>query len=179
MLEKTTMARQASDAQAAEKLWSLIEDFPVAMLTTLDDNGFLHSRPMATLPEAGFADASLWFFTHTGSAKTHELDRHWRVNLAFSDHSRHSYVSVGGIAELVRDREMAHRLWDARFTPWFPGGPDDPGLTLMKVTVDQAEYWDAAASGMAWVYGYMKARLTDGPQPGASNAKVSFQQPPT
>ena len=169
------MARDATDAQAAEKLWSMIEDVPVAMMTTLDDNGFLHSRPMATLRHAGFDDATLWFFTKADSAKIGEIDRHWRVNLSYADPKRQNYVSVSGVAEVLLDRARVKELWRDILTTWFPGGPDDPEIALLKITVDQAEYWDSPSSSMVWAYGYAKAKLTGEPSHPAENARVAFQ----
>lgn len=169
------MARHTDNDQAAEKLWAMIKDMRVTMMTTLDDNGFLHSRPMGTLPHAGFDDATLWFFTDAHSEKASEIERHWRVNLAYSDPNAQNYVSVSGVAEIVRDRGKIHALWRDIMTTWFPKGPDDPGIALIKVTVDSAEYWDSPSSAMVWAYGYAKAKLTgERPNPG-ENARVAFQ----
>jgi hypothetical protein len=58
---------------------------------------------------------------------------------------------------------------------WFPQGPDDPEVALLKVSVDQAEYWDSPSSTMVYAYGYVKAKLTgQSPDPG-DNAKIAFQ----
>lgn len=43
---------------------------------------------------------------------------------------------------------------------WFPNGPDDPKLALLKVEVDQAEYWDGPSSTMVQLIGFAKATLT-------------------
>ena len=53
------------------KLGELIKDIRVAMLTTVDNEGRLHSRPMAT-QQTEF-DGTLWFFTDSDSVKVHEL----------------------------------------------------------------------------------------------------------
>ena len=42
-------ANEADPAAATEKVWSLIKDIHIAMLTTADTSGALYSRPMATL----------------------------------------------------------------------------------------------------------------------------------
>lgn len=158
-----------------EKLWSLIKGVHVAMMTTLDDNGRLNSRPMATLSHAGFEDGTLWFFTRADSGKVSEIDRHWRVNLAYAAPDKQDYVSVSGIAEVVRDRDKIRFLWRDIMSTWFPNGPDDPEVALLKVSVDQAEYWDSLSSAMVYAYGYVKAKLTgESPDPG-DHAKIAFQ----
>ncbi|HYH18926.1 MAG TPA: pyridoxamine 5'-phosphate oxidase family protein [Azospirillum sp.] len=169
------MARHADDHHAAETLWRMIKDMRITMMTTLDDNGHLHARPMGTLPHAGFDDATLWFFTDANSGKAAEIERHWRVNLAYADPDAQNYISVSGVAEIVRDRGKVHDLWRDIMTTWFPKGPDDPNIALIKVTVDSAEYWDSPSSTMVWAYGYAKAKLTgERPDPG-ENARVAFQ----
>ena len=42
------------------KLWDKIEDVRVAMMTTIDDDGSLRSRPMWT--QGDDFDGTLWFF---------------------------------------------------------------------------------------------------------------------
>jgi general stress protein 26 len=37
---------------------------------------------------------------------------------------------------------------------WFPKGNADPDIAVIKVSVSQAEYWDAPSSTMVYLYGY-------------------------
>lgn len=164
-----------ADRESIDTLWNMIKGIRVTMMTTLDDNGRLNSRPMATLSHAGFEDGTLWFFTRADSEKVSEIDRHWRVNLAYAEPDKQDYVSLSGIAEVVRDREKIHFLWREIMTTWFPQGPDDPEIALLKVNVDQAEYWDSPSSAMVHAYGYVKAKITgEAPNPG-ENVKIAFQ----
>jgi general stress protein 26 len=32
-------------------------------------------------------------------------------------------------------------LWNTAVQAWFPDGPDDPHLCLLRVDLDEAEYW--------------------------------------
>ena len=72
------------------------------MMTTVDTDGTLHSRPMHNQEADEHGD--LWFFTQIQSPKTTELSRDNEVNLAYSDPSSQTYVSVTGKAEIVRDK---------------------------------------------------------------------------
>ena len=49
----------------------LIENIPIAMLTTLEDDGALASRPMTALEMD--AQGALWFFTDVQSSKVGRL----------------------------------------------------------------------------------------------------------
>lgn len=159
----------------ADRLWSMIKDIQVAMMTTQDDNGDLHARPMGTLSHAGFDDGSLWFFTDVASGKIAELHNDWHVNLAYADPRHQTYVSVAGLGTVVRDRGRIHALWRDILSTWFPNGRDDPAIALIRVTVRSAAYWDAPSSTMVHAYGYAKAKLTgEAPHPG-EHGRVSFR----
>ena len=80
--------------ECVKKLGDLIADVKVAMLTTLDEQGQLHSRPMQSL-ESGF-DGALWFFTSRTSGKVLSIAHDDRVNLAYSDAKTSKFVSVAG-----------------------------------------------------------------------------------
>ncbi|MDP9365336.1 MAG: pyridoxamine 5'-phosphate oxidase family protein [Chloroflexota bacterium] len=137
------------------KLREMIGEIRFAMLTTIEDDGSLRSRPMAAQQTEG--DADLWFFTYGGSPKAQEVRRDDRVNVSFSDNDKNRWVSVSGNAELVRDRAKMEELWKPILKAWFPQGLDEPDIALLKVDVEQAEYWDSASSKMVHLVGLVKA----------------------
>jgi general stress protein 26 len=73
---------------------------------------------------------------------------------------KQDYVSVSGTVEIVRDKEKMKELWTPWIKPWFPKGLDDFDLVLLKVTIDEAEYWDAPGSAAMRAYGLAKAVAT-------------------
>ncbi|MBC7950796.1 MAG: pyridoxamine 5'-phosphate oxidase family protein [Rhodospirillaceae bacterium] len=146
-----------------DKFWRLIHDIPVTMLTTEDADGTLRSRPMVA-HQTQF-DGDLWLFTRAGSPKTDEVARHHQVNLSFTEPARQTYVSVSGWAELVRDGGKIRQLWSDALSKWFPRGPDDPDLALLRVRVEHAECWDSTASAMIQAYSAAKA----GGDPGSAD----------
>jgi general stress protein 26 len=135
---------QADRDAAIKKLAEFIGEIQIAMLTTTSADGSLRSRPMRT-QRAKF-DGQLWFFTSRESRKAEEIVRHPQVSLSYAGPDGHSYVWVSGRAELISDRKKADELWDERYREWFTIGPNDPHLAIIRVTVEQAEYWHAAAS---------------------------------
>lgn len=56
------------------------------------------------------------------------------------DHS--VYLSIAGVASVVRDRRRIEEVWKESFRVWFPDGADDPHLVLIHFTPDRTEYWD-------------------------------------
>jgi general stress protein 26 len=135
------------------KLWDLIGDLRMAMMCTVDArSGALRSRPLITL-EQDQEKNDLWFLTAEDSAKADEIDADKRVNLSYADNERRVFVSVSGRASVVHDRRHVRRLWSPAHLTWFPDGPDDPRLALLRVHVTKAEYWEGPASMLGRVVG--------------------------
>lgn len=138
------------------RLAELLKKFRIAMLTTVDADGALISRPMA-VQETEF-DGDLWFFAERGSRQVEQLHLNPAVGVALS--SNGAWVSVSGTAEVVEDNAKAHELWNSAVEAWFPNGPDDPNVVLLKVHADGAEYWDSPGSRVATLLSYAKSKLT-------------------
>ena len=136
------------------KLNELIKGIDFAMLTTIRSDGSLHSCPMAT--QDVDADGVIWFFSDTNTEKVEAVRTDHRVNLAYSDAGSQRYVSVAGHCELVRDHVKAKQLWSPLYRTWFPKGLDDPNLILLKIQVQEAEYWHAPEGRMLQLPGFAK-----------------------
>ncbi len=143
--------------ESINKLKELLEGIDFCMLTTIDE-GHLRSRPMST-QEFEF-DGDLWFFTSEDTHKIDEIQKDNRVNVAYSKPNDNTYVSVSGRAEVVKDRAKIDELWSPVLKAWFPEGKDDTKLCLLKIPVEQAEYWDAPSSSIVQLFGMVKAIAT-------------------
>jgi general stress protein 26 len=130
-------------------------------LTTITMDGRLTSRPM-TLQEVEF-DGDLWFFCYDDSAKAAQIRSHPEVNVSFANDKQSEWTSLSGKAEVVNDRQQAERLWAAPLKIWFPDGLDTKGLSLIKVHVDSAEYWESPSSKVRQLIGAARAAATGDP----------------
>ena len=148
---------QNNREESIEKLKSLIEDIDFGMLTTMD-GGKLRSRPMST--QEVQADGDLWFFTSDKTHKVDEIEADNRVNIAYSKPEDNVYVSVSGTAAIVKDRAKIEELWSPILKSWFPEGLDDPTLCLLRIKIEEAEYWDAPSSKVVQIAGFIKALVT-------------------
>jgi hypothetical protein len=128
----------------------LIENIPIAMLTTVDEDGALASRPMTALEMD--AQGALWFFTDLKSSKVDQLRA---VNLSFTDRDQGAYVSLSGQGEIDTDRARIQNLWSVFAKPWFPDGPESSNLALLKFSPKKADYWDGPSSKMVRALGLM------------------------
>ena len=164
-----------SSSESIQKLGKLIDGIQVAMLTSLDARGHPHTRPMATLEIE--SNGTLWFFTQQHSAKVSETEHDHRVTVAYADPAKNRYVCVGGYSNLVQDKNKIKELWNPLFKAWFPEGLNDPELSLMKVDVESAEYWDSPSSTMIKLVGFAKAILTGKPYEGGNHGTLNVASP--
>jgi general stress protein 26 len=144
--------------EAIRKIASEVKGIRIAMVTTVGEDGEMHSRPMAT-HQMEF-DGDLWFFTAANSGKAIELAGDPHVNVAFCDPETNRFVSVAGHGRVVVDKQKAAQLWGPQLKTWFPEGLEDPDLALIQVTPVSAQYWDAPTSRIVQVLGMVKAVAT-------------------
>ena len=158
--DPTTQMETRTDPEARDKVHALMAKAKAAMFGTYDAAGNAHSRPMVATGRDGDA---LWFFARRDSRKVSELAADPRVTLDYADWSDQAYVSATGRAEVLRDQAKVDELWSEPLRTWFPDGPGDPAIALIRVELDGAEYWDAPSSAMVHAFGYVRARLTGSP----------------
>lgn len=160
--------------QKIKKLRELIKDIDIAMMTTAEPDGTLHSRPMST-QQTEF-DGDLWFFTLASAPKVDEVQQNRQVNISYAKTDQHRYVSISGKATLVRDRKKMEELWNPVYKIWFAKGLEDPDIALLKVQVEQAEYWDSPSSPMVKLAGFVKAIATGSPLEIGENEKLDLSE---
>ena len=141
-----------------------------AFLTTVMKDGRLASRPM-TLQEVEF-DGDLWFFAERDSNPVRHITDSPQVNVGAG--SGGSWVSLSGDAVLVADVAKKRELWNSAVEAWFPQGPDDDSVVLLKVEADSAEYWDSPGGRLATVFSFAKAKLTGERIEGGESEKVDL-----
>ena len=156
-----------------EKLRDMIKDIDFCMLTTIDENGDPHSRPMSSNGQID-PDGDLWFFTGLSSHKVNEIANSPKVNVSFADPKNQRYISITGRAQLVRDRNKIEELWKPEFKIWFPDGVDTPDIALLKVNVEKAEYWDSPSSKIVQAFSFVKALVTGTEMQGGENKKLNL-----
>lgn len=159
---------------AIKTLQGLLKGIKFAMLTTVAEDGSLRSRPMA-VPESAF-DGDLWFFTEAGAGKVDEVQGDHHVNVVFADPDAQRYISVSGLARVVRDPVTARERWSAAYTSWFPRGVDDPLLALLRVTVTAAEYWESPSSPVVRILGFARTVATGQREQPGQGTKLDLER---
>ena len=167
------MATPERREDSLQKIREMVKDIDFCMLTTVDEDGSLHSRPMS-INEQIDPNGDLWFFTNASSHKVSEIARLPKVNVSFADPDNQHYISISGEAQLVRDRNKIEELWKPEFKMWFPEGKDDPEIALLRVRLEKAEYWDSPSSTIAYVLNFVSSVVTGKEADWGENRKVEM-----
>jgi general stress protein 26 len=120
-------------------------------------------------------DGDLWFFTSDQTHKIEEIEQNNRVNVSYSNPPENRFVSVSGSAEIVKDRAKIEELWNPILKAWFPKGLDDPTLCLLKVAVENAEYWESPTGTLVQMAGFVKAIVTGKEAEWGDNEKIEVR----
>ncbi|WP_394768237.1 pyridoxamine 5'-phosphate oxidase family protein [Lacisediminihabitans sp.] len=151
-------------------LTDLIEGIRFATLTTIDDVGKMVARPM-TLQRTE-CNGDLWFLSARDATAVTQLaiNPGCGVTLASGD----TWISLSGTGEMVDDPALVKEMWNPWVEAWFPEGPDDPNVVLIKFSSDSAEYWDTPGGRLATVISLLKSKVTGERYDGGENAKIEL-----
>ena len=152
--------KHLSGEEGRKKIGELIKDIRIAMLTTAAPDGSFDSRPMAT-QKTDF-DGTVWFLTRHESGKVHEIAADSHVSLLYADPGDSKFVTAKGRASVSQDRAKIHELWNPMYKAWFPEGENDPSIAVLRVDINEAQYWEASSSRLVRGIKYVAAAATGG-----------------
>jgi general stress protein 26 len=155
-----------------DRVWDIMEDISVCMVTT-HAGGRMRSRPMHAIPDRD--ENAVYFITDTRGAKDDEIAAAPDVCLAFADIGDNTYLSVTGTAATVRDPAKAEELWSTEAQAWWPRGPRDPAVRVLRVVPEQAEYWDTRGNSVTVALKLVAARMTGREPDLGTNRKVNVR----
>ena len=156
-------------ARDIDHAWDLMKKIGFAMLVTRDGDK-LRARPMSAYLER--ENNAIYFLTDARRHKDEEIARNPGINLAFANASDQKYVSVTGTAVVSNDRAKIKQLFATPAKAWWESA-DDPNIRVLKITPDDAEFWDSPGSVISYVK--MAAAAVSGTRPDlGDNRKVSM-----
>ena len=137
------------------RLWDEIEKNPVGMLM-LTGGAPQHARPMSAFVERD--GRRLWFFASTDSDLARDAQCGRPAMFVFQQ--RDFQACIGGQAHVQHDRDRIEKFWNAVIAAYYPGGKNDPKLTLISFDCDDAQVWISNAGPMKFVWEIAKANAT-------------------
>jgi general stress protein 26 len=153
-----------------DRIWDIIEKVGVCMLAT-QCAGRLRARPMEVRPDR--KRRLIFAVTDSRSAKLDEIEAGPDIGLILIDAEAKAYLSITGRASVTRDISKTKEIWRRTDEAWWPGGPSDPNVRLLRIEPVSAELWDGPASTAVTVFEFAKAWAT-GEEPSlGENRKVT------
>jgi general stress protein 26 len=154
------------------RVWDIIEKTGVGMLVTRFSGG-MRARPLEPRPDRD--EGVIYFVTDVRGTKDDEIEAAPEVAFIIIDHEDKAYLSISGHAEVMRDDAKAAEIWKKTDDMWWPEGPSDPNLRVLRLVPELAELWDGPSNSAAAAYEFAKARLT-GQKPNlGENRKVTVK----
>jgi general stress protein 26 len=152
-----------------DRVWDLMKKIGFAMLVTRDGEK-LRARPMSAYLER--ESNTIYFLTDARRHKDEEIARNPSINLSFADAGDQKYVSVTGTAAVSNDRAKIKQLFSTPAKAWWESA-DDPNIRVLKITPEDAEFWDSPGSVISYVK--MAAAAVTGTRPDlGDNRKVTM-----
>jgi general stress protein 26 len=157
------------NARDTDRVWALMKKIGFAMMVT-HDGSKLHARPMAAYLDR---DANtIYFLSDARRQKDDEIAANSNVNLSFADAGDMKFVSVNGTAVVSADRAKIKELFSTPAKAWWDSA-EDPNIRVLKITPDDAEFWDSPGTVISYVK--MAAAAVTGTRPEiGDNRKVSM-----
>jgi len=152
-----------------DRVWELMKKIGFAMLVTRDGEK-LRARPMSAYLER--ESNTIYFLTDARRHKDEEIARNPGINLSFANARDQKYVSITGIAEVSNDRAKIKQLFSTPAKAWWDSA-EDSNIRVLKITPDDAEFWDSPGSVISYVK--MAAAAVTGTRPDlGDNRKVAM-----
>jgi general stress protein 26 len=141
----------------AARVWDILEATGVGMLTTRFAGG-LRARPLDARPDRD--EGAIYFLTDSRGLKDDEIESAADVCFTVTNARDKAYLSITGHADVLHDRARAARIWKKADEVWWPDGPEDKNLLVLRLEPDIAELWDGPASAAVARHEFAKARAT-------------------
>lgn len=154
---KTAVMKKSSDEkkdllgrEAIEKMKELVGHNAICMFTSSVGEVPLHTRPMTT--QEVDDQGNFWFLSSKDSHKNFEISSDARIQLLFANTSASEYLTVYGTATVIDDRKKIEEMWSPLAKAWFEQGKDDPNVSLIKVSPEDAYYWEPKRNKMITLF---------------------------
>jgi general stress protein 26 len=132
------MADQHSPQEIAAKFLEKLRSSPYVMIGLIDGE---HSEPMTAQIDDDQPN-TLFFF----AGRDNRIAKGGDAMAQFVGKGHDFFACLAGTVTTDNDPALIDKLWDNQVEAWFPGGKQDPNLTLLRFDIDSAELWETDVS---------------------------------
>jgi general stress protein 26 len=131
----------------------VMEASEAVYLTTHGPDGYPHTRAMLNLRnrqtypdqvklfEQHQDDLMVLISTNTSSSKLRQIQADSRACVYYCLPLQFHGLMLAGDIEIVDDSQFRHAIWNEGWERYYPGGPDDPDHTVLRLYPKYAEGW--------------------------------------
>lgn len=128
-----------------------MRDIDFAMLFTQNDDHQISGRPMSNNGNVDY-DGDSYYFAFDSARSIDHISKNPNVSLSYQGKAGllgkpPIFISVTGMAQLIRDKAQFEQHWSKGLEHWFKDGVDTSGLILIKVEARRIHYWDGYEDG--------------------------------
>ena len=123
-----------------QEISALLQTFDVCMMTTIDGNGDINSRPMLQNKEKEY-DGYLYFFSLENTRKVLDVSDIPTISLTYQDKEGKQFLQMHGEGEIINSTKEMAAHWDKNLDKWWPLQEHTKGMCMIKVKVAWARYW--------------------------------------
>lgn len=123
---------------------ALVERSPIAMLGSVDANGFPNIKAMLNMEHEGLK--TIWFSTNTASRRVGQLRLNPKACVYYVDQEQFKGLMLVGTIEILQDATSRQRLWRPGFEKYYPLGVDDPDYSVLRFTAEWGNYYHGLAN---------------------------------
>lgn len=145
-------------AEAETEFWKHLKSSNTGMLG-LDQPGY-HSQPMTAFREE--ESGTIWFFTRDDTDLAKDAAAPGQSAMfTYSSKDQEVWACIhGSLSVAAPNRELIDKYWNPILGAWYPGGKDDPHLTLLQFDAGEGRIWVAKQGPVRFFYEIAKANLT-------------------
>ena len=166
--------RNLTVREAEEEFWNHLEKSNTGMLG-LDQPGY-HAQPMTAFRDG--ETSTIWFFTRddTDLAKDAAVGSGQSAMFHYGSKDQNVWACIHGeLSVHGSDRDVIDRYWNPVLAAWYPGGKDDPNLTILRFDAGDGRVWVNEGGFFKFFYEIAKANVTKTLPDAAGAVVVSLQ----
>lgn len=127
--------------EAADKIKEMVDKIDIGMMCSFTSgNDYPHAVPMSRQEVDN--EGNIWFLFSSESETHQNLQQNNKISLLYAHVGDYNFLSINGTAEISTDRQRIDKYWNKMIEGWFEKGKEDPRIRILKVTPNDAHYWD-------------------------------------
>jgi general stress protein 26 len=133
-----------TERQVIEKSLALIQRSSIALLGSLDNDGFPNIKAMLNLEYDGLK--TIWFSTNTSSKRVAQFARNPKSCVYYVDQEKFEGLLLVGTIQLLQDAISRQRLWRTGFEKYYSLGVYDPDYSVLCFTAEKGNFYHGMAN---------------------------------